>query len=59
MIEYDSNRGVVRSWYESYDHAGAVNRVHPKMINGKEIKSLHYPHTGKELAEMANNMKGK
>ncbi len=52
VIEYDPGRGIVRSWYESYDHAGNVNRVHPKMINGKNIDSLHYPHTGKELSAM-------
>ncbi len=59
VTEYDPHRGMVRGWRESYDHNGNVNRVHPKMINGKNIKALHYPHTGKELAEIAAKMKGK
>lgn len=59
VVEYDPRRGVVRSWYESYDQAGNVNRVRPKMINGQKIESLHYPHTGKELIELAKQLKGK
>jgi hypothetical protein len=59
VTEYDPIRGVIRSWYESYDHAGRVNRVHPKMLNGKKIISLHYPHTRKELETIAQQMKGK
>jgi len=59
VTEYDPNRGIVRSWYESYDHTGRVNRVHPKMINGKNIDSLHYPHTGKELAQISLKAKDK
>ncbi len=59
VLEYDPKRGIVRGWYESYTHAGVVNRVHPKMFNGREIDSLHYPHTGEELIEMAAKVKGK
>jgi hypothetical protein len=59
VAEYDYRRGVVRGWYESYDHMGNVNRVHPKMINGKQIDSLHYPHTRKELEMLAQKAQGK
>ena len=52
VTEYDPNRGVIRAWRECYDYKGMVNRVHPKMINGVNIKSLHYPHTEKELAQI-------
>jgi hypothetical protein len=34
---------------ESYNQAGNVNRVHPKMINGQQVHSQHYPPTAKEL----------
>jgi len=33
---------VAQSWMESYDHFGQVNRVHPKMINGQTLDSIHY-----------------
>ncbi|MBP9764927.1 hypothetical protein KBD08_01165 [Candidatus Babeliales bacterium] len=54
VAEYDYRRGVVRGWYESYDYIGNVNRVHPKMLNGKQVDSLHYPHTKKELEMLAH-----
>jgi hypothetical protein len=38
---------------------GNVNRVHPKMINGKQIDVLHYPHTRKELEMLAQKAQGK
>ena len=59
VTEYDPVRGVVRSWLECYDHSGNVNRVHPKMINGKAVDCLHYPHTKKELEMIALAKKGK
>lgn len=54
VTEHHPLRGTVRSWYESRDHSGRVNRVHPKFINGSDIREIqHYPPTGKELAAMA------
>jgi len=47
--EWNPANGNVRSWNEVYDQAGEVNRVHPKMINGQTVNSLHYPPTAKEL----------
>ncbi len=58
VLEYDPIQGRIRGWYESYNHAGKVSRVHPKMIDGIEIESLHYPHTGKELMMLAQKTKG-
>ncbi|MEQ5776292.1 hypothetical protein J4E05_12235 [Thalassospira sp. NFXS8] len=49
VTEYNSNTGMVRSWNEAYDQSGRINRVHPKMINGQHVDSLHYPPTGTEL----------
>ncbi|RCK54288.1 hypothetical protein TH25_03030 [Thalassospira profundimaris] len=49
VTEYNPKNGNVRSWNEAYDQAGNVNRVRPKMINGQNVKSLHYPPTAKEL----------
>lgn len=59
VLEYDPVRGMIRGWYEGYTHAGKINRVHPKMINGNDIVSLHYPHTKKELEIMAQQLKRK
>jgi hypothetical protein len=33
VTEHNNKTGQVRIWYECYDHAGNVNRVHPKMID--------------------------
>jgi len=46
--EYDPKTGRVRSWEESYNHNGEVTRVHPKSINGQQLKAQHYPPTGAE-----------
>jgi len=51
VTEWDPATGRVRSWMESYDQAGNVNRVHPKMINGQTVNSLHYPPTARELQQ--------
>jgi filamentous hemagglutinin len=51
VTEYDPSTGQVRSWMESYDQAGNVTRVHPKMIDGQPVNSPHYPPTGKELGQ--------
>jgi hypothetical protein len=49
VTEHNPANGNVRSWNEVYDHDGKVNRVHPKMINGQQVDSQHYPPTAKEL----------
>ena len=49
VTEYNPNNGNVRQWNESYDHAGNVNRVHPKSINGQTVNAQHYPPTKNEL----------
>ena len=51
VTEWDPATGRVRSWAESYDHAGNVTHVHPKMINGQQIIGPHYPPTGSELGQ--------
>jgi RHS repeat-associated protein len=48
--EWDPATGRVRSWMESYNHAGEVTRVHPKMLNGETLNSPHFPPTARELA---------
>lgn len=50
-LEWDPATGRVRMWWESYDQAGNVTRVHPKMINGQQVNAPHYPPTGKELGQ--------
>ena len=51
VTEHNPSTGQVRSWMESYDQAGNVTRVHPKMINGQPVNLPHYPPTGKELGQ--------
>jgi hypothetical protein len=53
VTEYDPKTNRIRQWSECRDHFGNVNRVRPKMINGQQIKSLHYPHTKQELELLA------
>lgn len=54
VVEWNKKTGMVRGWYESRDHFGNVNRVHPKFINGQVINSEHYPPTGAELIKRLN-----
>ncbi len=49
VTEYNKITGQVRAWRECYDHQGNINRIHPKMIDGQQINSQHYPPTKKEL----------
>jgi hypothetical protein len=53
VTEYNPKTGQVKSWMESYDHKGQINRVHPKMLNGQKLKSLHFPLTGKEIETLS------
>ncbi|NEZ65241.1 hypothetical protein D0962_21095 [Leptolyngbyaceae cyanobacterium CCMR0082] len=49
VTEYNPRTGRVREWEEVYDHAGNMNRVHPKTENGLPLNSPHFPPTGNEL----------
>jgi hypothetical protein len=51
VTEHNPSTSQVRSWMESYDQAGNVTRVHPKMIDGQPANLPHYPPTGKELGQ--------
>ncbi|MCX5924642.1 MAG: hypothetical protein NTZ68_04430 [Candidatus Dependentiae bacterium] len=55
VTEFDPKTGRVRQWNEYYNHCGNVNRVRPKMINGRTVVSQHYPAT---YADIQNNIKG-
>lgn len=48
VLEWDPKTLKTRWWYESRDHFGNVTRVHPKSINGQNLKALHYPLLGSE-----------
>ena len=52
VTEYNPSNGQVRTWMESYNHNGQVVRVHPKTIDGRQVESLHYPLTGKEIDKL-------
>nr|WP_263064978.1 hypothetical protein [Dickeya dadantii] len=49
VTEWNPSNGNVRSWEETYDHSGKVNRVHPKMSNGEVLDKPHYPPTKADL----------
>jgi RHS repeat-associated protein len=49
VTEWNPNTGQVRVWEETYDHTGAVNRVHPKMSNGEVLDLPHYPPTKTDI----------
>lgn len=49
VTEHNPNTGQVRSWMECYDHSGKANRVHPKMLDGQDLKAQHFPATESEL----------
>ncbi len=49
VTEWDPSTGNVRSWEETYDHSGNVNRVHPKMNNGEILDLPHYPPTKADI----------
>ena len=55
VVEHNPKINTVRCWMECYDYNGNVNRVHPKMINGRELISQHYPATYQDIL---NNIKG-
>lgn len=49
VTEWNPKTGNVRSWEETYNHSGQVNRVHPKMKNGELLDLPHYPPTKADL----------
>ena len=51
VTEYNPTTGQVRQWYESYDAAGNVVRVHPKSIDGQVLDAQHFPPTGAEVPQ--------
>jgi len=56
VTEYNPMTGEVSSSMESYDHSGFVIRIRPKMFNGLELESLHFPPTGNELRKISDNV---
>jgi hypothetical protein len=55
VTEYNPKTGQVRAWSECYDHEGNINRVRPKMIDGQDVFSQHYPPTKSELEIFSKN----
>jgi len=49
VTEYNPKTGQVRQWNESYDQFGDVNRIHPKTLDGQDVRAQHYPSTKSEL----------
>jgi len=59
VTEYNPKTGQVRQWNESYDYFGNINRVHPKTLDGQDLRAQHYPPTKSELEEFLKKSKGK
>jgi len=49
VTEWSPATGRVRTWEQTYNHEGEVNRVHPKMIDGELLDLPHYPPTKSEI----------
>ena len=58
VTEYNSNTKQVRSWIENYNHDGSVNRIHPKTLDGQDLKAQHYPPIKSELESFAKKPGG-
>ena len=59
VTEYNPATGQVRTWEETYDHFGKVNRVHPKMANGTLLELPHYPPTKTDIDQGLSNSNGR
>ena len=58
VTEHNSKTGQIRSWIENYAHDGSVNRVHPKMLDGQDLISQHYPPTKVEIDAFLKKRRG-
>lgn len=59
VTEFTPATGQVRAWEETYDHSGAVNRVHPKMNNGEILDLPHYPPIKADIDQGISTPSGK
>jgi len=57
--EWNPKTGQVRTWEETYDQSGKVNRVHPKTINGELLDLPHYPPTKLDIEQGLATPEGK
>jgi hypothetical protein len=53
VTEHNPKTGQVRQWNES-----KVNRVHPKTLDGQDLRTKHYPPTKSELIKFSKKYGG-
>ena len=58
VTEYNPKTGQVRQWNESYDQSGNINRIHPKTLDGQDVRAQHYPPTKAELEQSTKKTGG-
>ena len=51
VVERGPETGEVKTWNETYDQSGVVNRISLKTINGVGIDALHFPPTLSDLVD--------
>ncbi|GEM_PF-1575721 len=59
VTEWSPTTGQARVWEETYDHSGAVNRVHPKMSDGEVLDLPHYPPTKADIDQGKSTPSGR
>ena len=58
VTEHNLKTGQVRQWNESYDQCGNVNRIHPKTLDGQDVRAQHYPPTKSETEQLSRKPGG-
>ena len=58
VTEHNPKTGQVRQWNETYDQSGNVNRVHPKTLDGQDLRAKHYPPTKSEIMKSSKKYGG-
>jgi uncharacterized protein RhaS with RHS repeats len=59
VTEWNPKTGQIRVWEETYNHAGEVNRVHPKMNDGEVLDLPHYPPTKADIDQEKSTASGR
>jgi RHS repeat-associated protein len=59
VTEWNPSTSQVRVWEETYDHSGAVNRVHPKMSDGEVLDLPHHPPTKADIDQGKATLSGR
>lgn len=56
VTEYNPKTGQTKQWNECYDKLGNICRIHPKTIDGQDVRLQHYPLTKSELQQSSKKI---